>query len=260
MNISSFIQTPIKTILIVFCFCTFIKPVQAQSSFSILPSNTITATVDCESMEDFHFYIVNPNEKDISLQWRVKSNTLPKGNDASGSGGCWDYMLCDWDYCVFIIPAVDAVVSRSLIKAKTDLSSIKLSPVPGGIKGSGSLVIELFEKNFPSNSQTITWNIKGCQTGEECSYVGISEHTQNPEFNVYPNPATDFITVEIKSGFIKNNNSIQLYNLMGEKLMELNDLKDDLQKIDLKKLPEGVYFIRYNSGEGSSVKKIFKTK
>jgi hypothetical protein len=259
MNATSFILNQAKRILIVFCFFTFIKSAQAQSPFSIIPTNEITANIDCDSIKDFHFYIVNPNQTDISLQWRVKSNTLPKGNDMSGSGGCWDYMLCDWQLCVFQVPAVDFVVTRTPIKAQTTLNEMKLSPVPGKIKGSGKLVIEVFEKNFPSNSQTITWNVTGCPTGDECTYVCIPENNNNPDFSVYPNPAEDLINVEIKTGLVKNA-SIQLYNLMGEKLMELNDLKDNFQKMDLKQLAPGGYFIRYTSGEGSSVQKIFKTK
>jgi hypothetical protein len=257
MNASSFIPILVRKMFIAFYLFTFIKSAQAQSIFNIIPGNSITSIIDCDSTRDLHFYIENPNQKDILLQWKVKSNTLPMGTDFSGSSGCWTYMLCDWQLCIFQIPSVNQVISRTAIKAQTNLNDMKLTVLPGQIKGSGTLVIEVFEKDFPSNSKTITWNVSGCLTGEKCTFAAISESEKSPAFTVYPNPAADFINVKIEKGYSKNG-TIQVYDLMGELMIELNTLENNSQKIELKKLPAGEYFIKYSSHNGSAVRKFFK--
>ena len=240
-----------------FCFVS-LTVLKAQSPFSISPATTITSTIDCDSVKDLHFYVVNPNSHDISLDWKVKSNTLPMGNDISGNGGCWNYMLCDWQLCILEIPQVGQVISRMPVKGNSANNDMKLAAVPGQNKGSGTLVIEIFEKNFPSTSKTVTWNITGCPTGNNCT-ASISESANTPHFIVYPNPVEDFVRVEIKEGY-RQNGSIQVYNIVGEKLMEVNKIKNGIQKIDLQKLPAGGYFVKYDNGSGMSVKKIFKVK
>lgn len=255
MKITSFSLE--KNLFTFFYCCVSIASIKAQSPFSISPSTTITSSIDCDSIKDLHFYIVNTNAHDISLDWKVKSNTLPMGNDVSGSGGCWNYMLCDWQLCILEIPKVGDIISRIPIKANSANNDMKLAAVPGQNKGSGTLVIEVFEKNFPSNSKTITWNITGCSTGNNCT-AGISESVVNARFIVYPNPAEDYIRIEIIEGY-KNTGSIQVYNFVGDKLLEFNEI-NNVQKIDLQKLPAGGYFIKYDSGEGATVKKMFKAK
>lgn len=256
MNTPLRIQIQAKKVLIFCCLFTLIGSTKAQSTFNIVPSNTITSTVDCDSTKELHFYIENPNSAPIVMEWRVKSNSLPSQYD--GETGCWMYQLCDWELCTLKIPDVNDVISRAPIKANTKKNEMKLAVIPQTNKGGGTLVIELFEKDFPSNAKTVTWNVTGCATGQECTN-SIKESSIHADFIVYPNPAESFVNVELRSEYAKNA-SVQLYNLMGEKLIELTDLKTNLQKIDLAKLPAGGYFIQYNSGNGSSVKKIFKTQ
>jgi len=248
----------LKKLFFIFCCFAYAEFIQAQSLFSISPSNVITSTVDCDSSGYFQFYVVNPNVVDISLGWKVKSNTLPMGNTIGSTDGCWDYMLSDWSICMAMIPRVDSVISRLDVPANTSNNSMLLAPFPGKIKGSGTLVIEIFEKNFPSNSKTVTWNITGCSSGKVCA-AGIAEAVNNTDFSMYPNPAQDFVNVEITSGYSRNG-SIQVYNFVGDKLMEFDGMKNNVQRIDLSGLSAGAYFVKYDNGEGASVKKIFKTK
>lgn len=257
MNALSKIQIQPKKILIFCCLFILTGSARAQSKFNIVPSNTITATVDCgDNAEPLHFFIENPNPDPIVMEWKVKSNSLPAEYD--GEEGCWMYQLCDWDQCVIHIPDVNQVISRSAIKPKTVQNEMKLAVIPQNNKGGGTLVVELYEKGFPSNSKTVTWNVTGCPTGQDCTN-SITESSIEADFIVYPNPTESFVNVELKSEYAKNA-SVQVYNLIGEKLIELTDLKTNLQKIDLTNLPAGGYFIQYNSGNGVSARKIFKTQ
>lgn len=98
-------------------------------------------------------------------------------------------------------------------------------------------------------SHTIRVNKLGAST----CYVGISEPNAETQFAVYPNPASYVITIALKN----ETNAIvsyQLYNMIGELLKEekITALKT---KIQLSYTP-GIYFIKVNSGTGTTTQKI----
>jgi DNA-binding NarL/FixJ family response regulator len=69
----------------------------------------------------------------------------------------------------------------------------------------------------------------------------ILETAINNQYSVYPNPCTDF--VDIKSNTI--NTEIKIYNAFGQ--VVLKTLIDTENQINIKYLPNGVYFIRFNN-------------
>ena len=232
----------------------------AQTNFTIHPTGAITDVVDCDTPKEFHFYVDNANPTPVTLEWKVTINTLPLGQDIMGENGCWSNQLCDWNLCK-ILPDIGVVQSPSEIPANTLNNDMKLLINPMQIKGSGQVVIEIYEVAHPTNSKTLTWNITGCSTGTTCT-VGIPENEVNNLFAVYPNPAQNYITMER----VKNNNAVaigtvQIYSLVGEKLLQFNEANNNLLKMDISSLPAGAYFVkRYNATEGTSVKQFFKIK
>ncbi len=244
---------PIKIkylLVIVYCF-VFMTEIKSQT-FTISPANTQTVTFNCDSsMQSNKIYIFNPTSKDLDLSYSIVSNTLPKGN-------CWQYQFCDWEKCRINLPSGTSTPVAKVL-ANTQVSSMILDVVTLTNKGGGSFVLKLFETSNPSNAQTITWNVTGCTSGNECITSSISESTTNADFIVYPNPIEDFVNVSITTGYAESG-YIQLFNITGEKLIELNGIKSSILKIDLQKLPAGAYLIKYGSGEGAAVKKVFKTK
>ena len=173
------------------------------------------------------------------------ANTLP-------ATGVWDYQFCNWENCFPSLPSGIKNVTTKVL-AGTQTSSMILDITSNKNPGSGLITLKLYQTSVPTNSVVITWVASGC------SSLGITESVKNTSFITYPNPATDFVNVEITSGYSKNG-SIQVYNFVGEKLMEFNGIRNNIQKIDLAQLPVGAYFVKYYNGEGTSVKKIFKTK
>lgn len=83
--------------------------------------------------------------------------------------------------------------------------------------------------------------------------VGINEPNPETQFAVYPNPASNIITIALKN---ETNAKIyyQLYNMLGELLQEekITALKTQVQ---LNYTP-GIYFIKVNSGTGTTTQKI----
>ncbi|MCX6230302.1 MAG: T9SS type A sorting domain-containing protein [Bacteroidetes bacterium] len=83
--------------------------------------------------------------------------------------------------------------------------------------------------------------------------LGIKDITSN-EFKVYPNPATDYIIMNIKD---LNTTSVNLniYNMMG-KLLSSKFIKTDQQQIDVSDLSNGIYIIEIKSKNGYAKQKL----
>ena len=86
----------------------------------------------------------------------------------------------------------------------------------------------------PSNS-----DLWGKITVLDSASAGISED-QMISYTIYPNPATDLLTIEVL------NHTAEIYNLIGKKVMDINS-----SIVDINDLPKGKYIIKI--GEYSSI-------
>jgi hypothetical protein len=89
---------------------------------------------------------------------------------------------------------------------------------------------------------------------DDSVYYGINE-LQQSKFSLYPNPATDKITVEIAEGQAPP--QLSMMNLNGEEVLTLSLIKPKTQ-IDISNLPSGVYFVRVTNDKTVEVGKIIK--
>lgn len=91
------------------------------------------------------------------------------------------------------------------------------------------------------------------------SPTGINEVLLQNTFNIYPNPNNgNFI---VNAQLTKNENvSISLYNLLGAKIQEFSNVKSYPFQMNLNDLPNGSYFIKFNSGNNTITKKVFISK
>lgn len=62
---------------------------------------------------------------------------------------------------------------------------------------------------------------------------------QDPEFYVFPNPATDMLSVHLYN--IKEEEEIKVYNIIGKLMM--TKMVSEVSQIDVSTLPKGMYFI-----------------
>lgn len=80
--------------------------------------------------------------------------------------------------------------------------------------------------------------------------LGVDDSSLGSGLKIYPNPASDYITVETVSE-IKN---IKIYNMMGQLV-----LNSDSKKVDISNLPDGTFLLEATSNEGQkSVSRIVK--
>ena len=81
--------------------------------------------------------------------------------------------------------------------------------------------------------------------------IGVDEVNNNFEFNLYPNPATDEITIQLP---FEKKSKYQIINLVGEIIQE-GDMTNS-KTISVETISSGIYFIRItNENNFSSIKK-----
>ncbi len=81
------------------------------------------------------------------------------------------------------------------------------------------------------------------------------EKQDEPIIEVYPNPASSFVTVTSNKG---NLNRIEIYGAMGNKIIErdFNGYTNTFT-ISVSELPKGIYLLKIKSDQGIETKKIF---
>jgi endonuclease I len=83
--------------------------------------------------------------------------------------------------------------------------------------------------------------------------IGIDNILQE-KLNIYPNPTNNKINIELDDKVsIK---SVQVYNLIGEKILEYNQINESSFKVDLEQFPKGLYIIQVDSPDYTVTKKI----
>ena len=81
-----------------------------------------------------------------------------------------------------------------------------------------------------------------------CGIVIGFENINANQVRVYPNPATENISIALGNNF--NGSIIQLFNLNGEKVIE-NKIINSIETIDMSGFAKGVYTLRITSASSS---------
>jgi hypothetical protein len=85
-------------------------------------------------------------------------------------------------------------------------------------------------------------------------YTGLNSHQQQ-KVSIYPDPATEKITIEISKAEKQSNLSI--VNLEGQQLIT-SQITGPKTQIDISNLPSGVYFVRLTNDKTVEVGKFVK--
>ncbi len=104
------------------------------------------------------------------------------------------------------------------------------------------------DRNESSNNWEIT--DKAFFYYSEQNILSVSE-INDSEFNVYPNPAYDVLTINSKLPITK----VEIYSILGQKVKEIDK---SFNSIPLNSLDHGIYLLRIESENGFAVKKLIK--
>ncbi len=86
-----------------------------------------------------------------------------------------------------------------------------------------------------------------------CDGVGVNENNKEDMVEVYPNPATNSLTLT----FAKGGGTITIYNVLGE-IVFTSPNTTHTKEIDISALPSGVYFVRVQNEKQNFYKKFVK--
>ena len=100
----------------------------------------------------------------------------------------------------------------------------------------------------------------GCVDTSACYNYLLTEvnnaNVRNERINIYPNPSSGNILIDLRGNSIKNS-SIEIIYLLGKTVYQEKDAQK-LTSIDLSGFSRGVYFLNFKNEEGSTVYKIVK--
>jgi len=115
-----------------------------------------------------------------------------------------------------------------------------------------------YSVHFPVSDTGYIVGVNGkiLKTTNGGSYVGVNDHPQTANtLNIYPNPASDKITIEIPE--ISHQSYLSIYNLSGQELFEQN-ISQAKTVIDISTLPAGIIFIKVLGDKTVQTGKIIK--
>ncbi len=87
------------------------------------------------------------------------------------------------------------------------------------------------------------------------SPLGVGEHPSKTSFNLYPNPTTNFVTLEVEDEeMVQNHESVMVFDIFG-KLLFRKPLTSTREQIDLSSYASGVYVVKVGQNVGKVIKK-----
>jgi hypothetical protein len=204
-----------KLLLIAFSFVSLVTMAQ---SYSISPSNTLHESAVYNEENKFKMFFTNISNASINLEWKVIGNNLVAG---------WDCYICDNVSCCKGVPQNGKI---SYLDPGIDVF-LALVVNPKAIPGNGTLKIYIYEDIDPSKGDTLTWVVNSIATG-------INTLEGNSGVTVFPNPAADYVMIDMNAYHSLSLNTIAVYNSTGQLLME-RKINNAIEKLDITNLPKG---------------------
>ena len=139
-------------------------------------------------------------------------------------------------------------VKISVLLLGLGLSQAQATTATGGdASGSGGTVAySVGQIVYTTNTGTAGSVAQGVQQPYEISIVlGIDNHSINLELTAYPNPTTNYLTLNIGKAEVSTLN-FQLYDISG-KIIESRKIISNSETIGTENLPSATYFLKVNN-------------
>jgi hypothetical protein len=183
------------------------------------------------------------------ITYTSSNNTATYNIIGGAENGCDS--LVTLDLTIFNVSDITIITSGNTITANNNNASYQwldcaddYSVIDGEIDASftsltnGEYAVELTENTCQDTSACVT-----------ITSVGIIENGYGDPFIIYPNPSSDYITMQFKHS---GKETLQIFDLLGHKVLEKAVSKD--QRIDVSYLSDGIYNVRIKSQQSTSSK------
>ena len=131
------------------------------------------------------------------------------------------------------------------VDANGDFTYNVSATLPNNLKAWRCRVIAIVSDRNASDANACAVMQAATTANLNAPYVGISEANE-VSLNAYPNPATDYLTIEAGS----NINEISIYNAMGQKVYANNNVNGELFVVDTKDMASGMYMVVIRTDKG----------
>lgn len=137
------------------------------------------------------------------------------------------------------------------VDANGDFTYNVSATLPNNLKAWRCRVIAIVSDRNASDANACAVMQAATTANLNAPYVGISEANE-ASLNAYPNPATDYLTIEAGS----NINEISIYNAMGQKVYANNNVNGELFVVDTKDMASGMYMVIIRTDKGVASQRI----
>jgi hypothetical protein len=224
----------------------------AQIIYTDIPDATPSAT--------FSLDLNNDNIEDFIIQYSVSSGTIgvicqPQNNNAySGSLVSGNYLpwalssassICDTLSTWYTAdkPGTLALGSSlgNWVGQSNKYLALKLIVGSNTYYGWARLDVDASSASFTIKDYAYQSTPNACIEAGQI-VLGIPEHSTQYRFSIFPNPALS--TTNIQTTGHLNNASLNIFNMYGQRVKQVNHLSGQSHIVSLDNLPSGLYFIR----------------
>ena len=116
---------------------------------------------------------------------------------------------------------------------------------------------EVFSLHIPKKVSSLEFDPNTWLIQKNTIKTGIADYHALSNFDIYPNPAKNVISIDLIRSSTGNNASVSIYDIRGELLLQ-QAIKNQRTDVDISFLPSGIYFIRLIWEGNTEVKRFIK--
>lgn len=231
--------------LLIFCFTLGTLTSKAQTSIQWGKHDTVIYG-NAWTSDDLPAYVPVKNTSSVDKDYVLKRI------DAFGYNALTDSNAICWGVC-FPTDVSVSPISITIKAGETNQNDFvgHVYPDMDGVAMMGSITYRLWDKNDTTDFKDIRiwYNVSPS--------FSVEEIVEDYSINVFPNPATDIITVDYDLD-ANENGSFEILNLVGNKVYSQNlDGNDGSVEVSVKSFASGIYFyVLKNKGEVLTTRKM----
>lgn len=191
---------------------------------------------------DVYNYLTNNTSDTMTVRWKVVYENLPQSWEDYAAFGICDNVTC-YDKNVLsggtLTTDTIGAGKKMPFKLQIDVSASSVTPTTAG-----NPMYVSFELSHGTTLDTVTFAIN--KWGTSVSKI----NTSKDDITLYPNPAQNEVNITFnKEMGVKN---VAIYNLVGKQVSNYR-VNGNSAKLDIERIPAGIYFLRLVDGNGRVV-------
>lgn len=230
-----------KHYILSFLFSVLISAVFAGNSLLTVNGDSLLINAIAIPAEEYTISLTATNLDTVSrnLKWRYTSLNLPSA---------WESTLCDKSQCYSITPSNFNTIRTAPMLAGEN-SIIKWGVTPFCTAGTGNAAMILWLEGDSANT-VLTIQCRAAVSLDVSCTVSIPERDEDAGLKIFPNPATDFITLSGLNS--RRDGRIEVYNMIGKLQLQRTLNAATESGINISNLSPGIYLLKVYR-EGKSV-------